>query len=59
MAFLRVRGVVKLKCHMPIMVKCSSICDAIFDRTGVVLGAVLLGMGRGTLERVREKILRW
>ena len=36
--------------------ECSSICDAICDRTGVAPGIVLLGRGRGTLEGIREKL---
>ena len=34
--------------------ECSSICDAICDRTGVAPGVVLRGRGRGTLEWVKE-----
>ena len=38
--------------------ECSSICDAICDRTGVTPGFVLLSRGRGTLEAIREKMAR-
>ena len=34
--------------------ECSSICDAICDRTGVAPGVVLWGRGRGTLERISD-----
>ena len=37
--------------------QCSSICDAICDKTGVAPGIVLSGRGSGTLERVSEKKL--
>ena len=38
--------------------ECSSICDAICDRTGVAPGFVLWGSGMGTLEGIRTKLLR-
>ena len=51
----------KLTCHTMYAYngECSSICDAICDRTGVVPGVVLWGRGRETLERAREKFWRW
>ena len=42
--------------------ECSSICDAICDRTGVAPGFVLCGRGRGILEGISEKnvtLVRW
>ena len=36
--------------------ECSSICDAICDRTGVAPGFVLCGRGRGILEGISEKM---
>ena len=36
--------------------QCSSLCDAICERTGVAPGVVHLGRGRGTLEGIREKL---
>ena len=35
--------------------QCSSICDAICDRTGVAPGIVLWGRGRGRREGQRKK----
>ena len=36
--------------------ECSSICDAICDRTGVAPGVVLSGRGRGTLDWISENV---